>query len=425
MISSSFRSAILTIGDEILIGQVVNSNASYLGKELFSLGLPVERIISVPDRESDIIKEFRSAWKKYDVVIVTGGLGPTHDDITKKCVAKFFKCGFMLDTNVLKSVKQMFSRRKIPMPPVNIGQALVPECAIAVPNKTGTAPGLIIDKGAKTFCVLPGVPYEMKHLCEKGVFPHLKKKFSKRKTSFLKQKTLHTIGIGESLLAKRLGNIDNIVKTEKDYSVKLAFLPSNYEVRLRITVSASSAAKAVSLLKNAKNKILKAAGNYVYSDDEGSIQQTVGKLLKKKRLTISVAESCTGGLTASKLTDVPGSSDYLFGGMITYDDKAKEKFLKVNPRDIKKYGAVSEQVAKQMSYGIRKISGTDIGISTTGIAGPSGARPGKPVGLVWIGYSDKDGTFAKKFIFTKDRLRNKDIMSKMALETVRRKLLKL
>lgn len=425
MIASSIRSAIITIGDEILIGQVINTNASYLGKELFSLGFPVQRVISVPDNEKEILKEFKSAWKNYDIIIVTGGLGPTHDDITKKCVAKFFKSGFVLDTKILKSVKQMFSRRNIPMPPVNIGQALVPDCATAIENKTGTAPGLIIDKNKKVFCVLPGVPYEMKYLCEKGVFPHLKKKYKGIKTRSLKQKTLHTIGIGESLLAGRLGDINGIVKQGKDYEVKLAFLPSNYEVRLRITVSASSVSLANNLLKQAEAKIKKAAGSYIYSDDEGSIQQTVGNLLKKKKLTLAAAESCTGGLTVSKLTDISGSSDYVFGGMVTYDDKAKVKFLGVNPQDIKKYGAVSEQVAKQMAEGIRKRSGTNIGVSTTGIAGPTGARPGKPVGLVWIGYSDKDGTFARKFIFTKDRLRNKDIMSKIALETVRRKLLKI
>jgi nicotinamide-nucleotide amidase len=423
MKSSSFRSAIITIGDEILVGQVVNTNASYLGKELFSLGLPVERIISVPDRENEIIKEFRSAWKKYDVIIVTGGLGPTHDDITKKCVAKFFKSDFMLDTTILKSVKQMFARRNIPMPPVNIGQALIPECAIAVPNKTGTAPGLIIDKGRKTFCVLPGVPYEMKHLCEKGVFPHLKKGFSKRKTNYLRQKTLHTIGIGESLLAKKLGNIYDIVKSGKDYSVKLAFLPSNFEVRLRITASASSDKKAKKLVADTEKYLRKKAGMYIYSSDESPIEKTVGVLLKKNDLTIAAAESCTGGLICSRLTDIGGSADYVVDGIVAYSNDAKKKLLGVNPKTLKAYGAVSEQTAVEMAKGIRKVSKTDIGISTTGIAGPTGASKGKPVGLVWIGYSDKNTAFAKKFIFTKDRLRNKDIMSKMALELVRRKLL--
>lgn len=420
---SSLSSIVITIGDEILIGQVVNTNAAYLGKELFSLGYPVERVISVPDEEKEILKEFKSAWKNFDIVIITGGLGPTHDDITKKCVAKFFKAKYVLNPKVLKHVKEVFSRRGIPMPPVNIGQALVPENAVALENKMGTAPGILIDKAGKVFCVLPGVPYEMKYICEKGLFPYLKNRYKKVKTPVLKQKTIHTIGIGESLLAQKIGDMNSILKKGKDYEVKLAFLPSNYEVRLRITVKAASEQKANLLIKETEKKIKKAAGSYIYSDGESSVQETLGKLLKKKRLTISAAESCTGGLVASKLTDVSGSSDYVFGGMVTYDDKAKIKFLGVNPKDIKKHGAVSEIVAKQMAEGIRKRSQTGIGISTTGIAGPAGARPGKPVGLVWIGYSDKKITFAKKFIFTNDRLRNKDIMSKMALELVRRKLL--
>lgn len=421
--SVSVRSAVITIGDEVLIGQVVNTNASYLGKEFFSLGFPVEKVLTIGDDEKEILKAFNQVWKTYDIIIVTGGLGPTHDDITKKCVADFFKAKFRLDENILKQVKKRFARRKIPMPEANIGQALVPDNAIAIENKMGTAPGLIIDKGKKVFCVLPGVPYEMKHLCETGVFPHLKKKYKGIKTRALRQKTLHTIGIGESLLAKRLGNINSIVRKGKDYEVKLAFLPANNEVRLRITVSAVSPAMAEKLINDTVKKIKSSAGRFIYSYDESAVEKTVGRLLKKKKLTISTAESCTGGLLASKLTDVSGSSDYVISGVVTYADRAKVKLLGVNPADIKKYGAVSEKVAKQMAEGVRKSSKTDIGVSTTGIAGPTGARPGKPVGLVWIGYSDKNGTFAKKFIFTKDRLRNKDIMSKMALEILRRKLL--
>lgn len=419
----SIRSVILTIGDEILIGQVINTNASYLGKGLFSLGFPVAKAIALPDDEKQILVEFKKAWKDYDIVIVTGGLGPTHDDITKKCVAKFFKAKFVLNERVLKNVKDIFARRNTPMPTVNIGQALVPENAIALENKTGTAPGILIDKNKKVFCVLPGVPYEMKYICENGLFPHLRKKYKGVKQMALKQKTLHTIGIGESVLAKRLGNINTIVRKEKDFEVKLAFLPSNYEVRLRITAIAKTELKAKSLVASAEKIIRKKAGKYVYSSDESPIEKTLGVLLKRKRLSIAVAESCTGGLVVSKLTDIGGSADYVMDGIIAYSNEAKKRLLGVKQKSLKAYGAVSEQVAMEMAVGIRKRSKTDIGISTTGIAGPTGARPGKPVGTIWIGYSDGDGTFAKKFIFTNDRLRNKDVMSKMALETVRRKLL--
>ncbi|MBZ0201597.1 MAG: competence/damage-inducible protein A [Ignavibacteria bacterium] len=417
------RSVILSIGDEVLIGQVVNTNASYLGSGLFSLGIPAEKIITLPDNEKEILKEFRSAWKNFDVIVVTGGLGPTHDDITKKCVAEFFKSEYVLNEKVLKHVKSIFARRHIQMPAVNIGQALVPSAAIVLENKAGTAPGLLIDKADKVFCVLPGVPYEMKYISEKGLFPYLEKKYRNKVKRVVKQKTLHTIGIGESLLAAKLGDIGRIVRKGRDYEVKLAFLPSNYEVRLRITVSAATLPKANSLVNSTLKLIKKAIDKFIYSDDEGSIEKTLGALLKKKRLTISAAESCTGGLIASKLTDIAGSSAYVMDGIVSYADKAKKRLLGVKPGTIKKYGAVSRETALEMAVGIRKRSDTDIGISATGIAGPGGARKNKPVGLVWIGYSDKNITFAKDFIFTKDRLRNKDAMAKMALEVVRRQLL--
>lgn len=416
------RSIIISIGDEVLIGQVVNTNASWLGRELLSIGIPAERIITVPDNEKEILKEFKNAFKNYNVVVVTGGLGPTHDDITVKAVAKFFKSKYVLNEKVLRHVKSIFARRNIAMPAVNIGQALVPEIATVLENKTGTAPGLLIDKNGKVFCVMPGVPYEMKYISETGLLPYLTKKYKKKITRVIKQKTLHTIGIGESLLAERIGDINKIVHKGKDFEVKLAFLPANYEVRLRITVIAKDPRAADKLIKDAEKLITTKAGKYIYSTSEGSIEKTVGKLLKKKKLTIAAAESCTGGLITSKLTDISGSSDYVMDAIIAYSNEAKRRLLGVKAETIKKYGAVSKQAAIEMARGIRKRSKTDIGISVTGIAGPTGARPGKPIGLVWIGYSDKKITFARDFIFTKDRLRNKDIMAKMALEIVRKTL---
>ncbi len=416
------KSIILSIGDEVLIGQVVNTNAAWLGKELLELGIPAERIITVPDNEKAIIKEFRSAFNNYDVIVATGGLGPTHDDITVKCVAKFFKSKFVLNEKVLKHIKSIFARRNITMPAVNVGQALVPEIATVLENKTGTAPGLLIDKQGKVFCATPGVPYEMKYICKTGLFPFLAKKYKKKIKRVIIQKTINTIGIGESLLSEIIGDINKIVRKGKDFEVTLAFLPSNYEVRLRIMASASDSVKAEKLIAEAEKIIYKGAGEYIYSSSKGSIEKTVGALLKKKKLTIAVAESCTGGLLANKLTDIPGSSDYVMDAIVSYSDEAKIRLLGVRAATIKNYGAVSKQTALEMAAGIKKRSKTDIGISVTGITGPGGARPGKPVGLVWIGYCDKKVTFAKDFIFTKDRFRNKDIMAKMALEVVRNQL---
>ncbi len=416
------KSIIISIGDEVLIGQVVNTNAAWLGRELLSIGIPAARIVTVPDSEKEILKEFKDAFKNYDVIVVTGGLGPTHDDITVKTVAKFFKSKYVLNEKVLKHVKSIFARRNITMPAVNIGQALVPEIARVLENKTGTAPGLLIDKQGKVFCVMPGVPYEMKYISQTGLLPYLTKKYKKKIKRVIKQKTLHTIGIGESLLAEKIGDIKKIVRKGKDFEVKLAFLPSNYEVRLRIAAMAKNASAADRLILDAERLITKKAGKYIYSTSEGSIEKTVGALLKKKKLTISAAESCTGGLLTSKLTDIAGSSNYVMDSVVSYSDKAKQRLLGVKPGTIKKFGAVSKETALEMAKGIRKRSGTDIGISVTGIAGPGGERLGKPVGLVWIGYCDKKTIFAKDFIFTKDRLRNKDIMAKMALEIVREQI---
>lgn len=417
------NSIIISIGDEVLIGQVVNTNAAWLGKELLALGVPAKKIVTVPDDENEILKEFRLAVKEADVIVVTGGLGPTHDDITVKTVAKFFKSKFVLNEKVLKHVESIFARRNITMPVANIGQALVPDVAQVLENKTGTAPGLLIDKGGKVFCVMPGVPYEMKYISQSGLFPYLSKKYKKKITKVIKQKTLHTIGIGESVLAEKIGDIDKIVRKGKDYEVKLAFLPSNYEVRLRITAIAKTQQKAAKLIAEAEKLITQNAGKYIYSTIEGNIESTVGGLLKKKKLTIAAAESCTGGLLTSKLTNISGSSAYVMDSIVAYSNEAKRRLLGVKAKTLKAYGAVSRKVAEEMAWGIRKRSKTDIGISVTGIAGPTGARPGKPIGYVWIGYSDSKSTFAKDFIFTKDRLRNKDIMAKMALEIVRRKLL--
>ncbi|MBN8584040.1 MAG: competence/damage-inducible protein A [Ignavibacteria bacterium] len=416
------KSIIISIGDEVLIGQVVNTNAAWLGKELLAIGIPAIRVVTVADNEKEILKEFKRSVKDADVIVVTGGLGPTHDDITVKTVAKFFKSRYVLNEKVLKHVKSIFARRNIKMPAANIGQALVPDVARVLENKTGTAPGLLIDKGGKVFCVMPGVPYEMKYISQTGLFPYLNKKYKKKITRVIKQKTLHTIGIGESVLAERIGDITKIVRKGKDHEVKLAFLPSNYEVRLRITAIANNQSKAIKLIGEAEKLLRKKAGKYIYSSDESPIEKTVGVMLKKKDLTIAVAESCTGGLIASKLTDIGGSADYVMDAIVAYSNEAKRRLLGVKAKTLKAYGAVSKKVAEEMAAGIRKRSKTDIGISVTGIAGPTGARPGKPIGYVWIGYSDSKNTFARDFIFTKDRLRNKDIMAKMALEMVRQQL---
>jgi nicotinamide-nucleotide amidase len=420
------KAAVITVGDEILIGQVVNTNAAYLSRKLFSIGIPVGRMVTVPDDHAEIINEFESSFKNFDVVIVTGGLGPTHDDMTKTCIAEFFGMRLVLNQNVLENVKRMFRRRKIPMPQSNVEQAMVPEGAVVLHNKWGTAPGLLIEQGGKIFAAVPGVPFEMQKICEKHLFPHLMKTFKNTISGrVIIQKTIHTIGISESVLSEKIGDVNRITGTKNGTTIKLAFLPANYEIRLRITVEAPDENTAHRELKNAIRKLKDKAGKYIYSYNESPIEKVVGEILRKKKLTAAAAESCTGGLVASKITNIPGSSDYFLEGVVTYSNRSKTKLLGVKDSTLRKFGAVSRQTANEMAAGIRKKSGSDIGISTTGIAGPSGGTKNKPVGLVWIGYSDKNTTFAKDFIYTKDRLRNKEIMSKMALEVLRRKLLRI
>lgn len=415
------QAEIISIGDELVIGQVINSNATFLSKSLFSIGISVDKIVTVPDDESVIIKEFAAAFKSTDVVIVTGGLGPTHDDITIQCIAKFFRSKLVLNEYVLRKIKSWYRRRKMKMPETNIRMVMLPEAAQILKNKVGTAPGLLLRKNGKILISMPGVPHEMVYITNTHVLPLLKKELKSGRT--LKEKTLHTIGISESMLSGRIGNINNIVKSNDKVTVKLAFLPANFEVRLRVTVDAVDYKTADRELKSAVKKLIEKAGKYIYSYSEEQLEDVVGKLLSNKKLKLAAAESCTGGLVSSKITNVSGSSDYFPGGIVTYSNEAKMKFLSVKKETLKKYGAVSEQTAIEMAEGARKSLGADIGISTTGIAGPTGATQTKPVGLIWIGYSDKNTAFAKEFIFTKDRLRNKEVMSKMALEVVRRVLL--
>ena len=416
------KAAILTVGDEVLIGQVVNTNASFLSKALFEIGIPVERVITIPDTEKDIIREFSNAIELYDLVISSGGLGPTHDDITVKCLAKVFGKKLVFHQQTYDRIKSIFERRKFPVPGNIKQQAMMPEGAVLFENKMGTAPGILVHKGKKIFCALPGVPYELEYITSNSLIPLLKN-LKGPKDKVLLQKTLHTIGIAESFLSQRLGNLDKLLLKDKDSSIRLAFLPSNYEVRLRITIEAKSIDKAQRLLDRTIGIIKTKAKNYIYSYDEKPIEEELGRILVKKHLTISAAESCTGGLVSSKLTNISGSSAYVMAGVVTYADESKMKILGVKKSTLIKHGAVSKETAMEMARGVRKLAKTDIGISTTGIAGPTGAVAGKPIGLVWIGYADKNRSFAQEFIFTKDRLRNKEAMSKMALEVARRELL--
>jgi len=407
---------IITIGDELLIGQVTNTNAAFMGQKLSEIGIEVTRMVVVGDEYNEIVNAFKEYHGVVDVILVTGGLGPTHDDITKKVVADFFKAKLVMDSAVLGNVRDRLSKRNIPLRRVNEEQALVPEGCEVLMNHWGTAPGMLFERDSKFFVVMPGVPYEMQNIMMEYIIPRLK---AKAVGQVIRHKVLKTTGIAESSLYELIGNVEEILGGK----AKLAFLPSEFGVRLRITVIAPTATEADSLIADVERKIRNKAEKYIYSEGETDLEETVGKLLTERKLTISVAESCTGGYISHRITNISGSSGYFNRGVVSYSNEAKVEILHVPEDLIKKFGAVSEEVAGAMADAVRKISRTDVGVSVTGIAGPTGGTLEKPIGLVYVGISDGAGTVVKKYMFPDERLRFKVRTSQAALELVRRRIL--
>jgi nicotinamide-nucleotide amidase len=411
---------LISVGDEILIGQIVNKNAAFLGERLFATGIPVERTVVIADNESALLNEFDDSLRNFDITIITGGLGPTHDDITKPALVKFFGDELVTDERVLSHVKNFFAVRRIEMPAVNIEQALVPKMSEVVWNNNGTAPGIWIERNGKVFVALPGVPYEMKPMIDEQVLPMLAAKFAARSGKIFLQKTLLTTGIGESALFELFGNMDELLKGNK-----LAFLPSAAGVRLRMNVEGTSRVLAENELLEFERRIRNKAQDFIYGEDEETLESVIGKLLKQRTATLSVAESCTGGKISSKIVSVAGSSDYYAGGVCAYANSAKVRLLNVSEDTIAMHGAVSSEVAVEMAEGVRKAFATDYSLSTTGIAGPTGATDSKPLGLVWIGFSSAEKSYAVDFNFGNKRDINIERSSQRALEILRRELLKI
>ena len=408
---------IITIGDEILIGQTLNTNAAYIGSRLIELSIDIKKTSVVGDNEKHILNEFKECFNENDLVIVTGGLGPTHDDITRKCIVKFFNTQLVLNEDVLKDVKNIFSRRGRQVTKLNEDQALVPKNAKVIRNKLGTAPGVWIEKDNKIFIVMPGVPFEMKEMMSSYVMPNLKEKLGKQE--FVSTRLiLQTTGIPESFLFERLGNIDELLN-----SAEMAFLPNQFGVKLRITVKDKSEEASNNRLTEIEQKIRNKVGRFVFAKGEETLEEVVGRLLKERELSISLAESCTGGNISNLLTNISGSSDYFERGVVSYSNGSKVEMLQVDEDTIQKYGAVSPEVAQQMSKGIKSISCTDLGLSITGILGPTGATPDKPIGLVFISLCNNKSCIVKKFLFGEDRLLNKQRATQAALDMIRKHIL--
>jgi nicotinamide-nucleotide amidase len=414
------KAEIISIGDELLIGQVINSNQAYIAEKLNSVGVFDDRMTTVGDNEDEILSAFQKAYATHDVITVTGGLGPTHDDITRVAVCKFFNTDSVINDEALENVKRIFARRKVEPHKINEDQALVPRGCTVIQNRLGTAPGYFFERDAKFFIVMPGVPYEMKAMMDEFVIPF----FEKQKTELVIQhRTLKTTGIAESFLAEQIGDVNQLFPSNS--GISLAFLPSSSGVRLRITIKATSAETAENKISEIETKLRKKIEKYIFAVDDSELEDVVGSLLTERKLTIAIAESCTGGLIADRITNVSGSSLYFERGIIAYSNKSKIHELGVPENFIKQHGAVSKQVAEAMAFGIRTKSNTDIGLATTGIAGPTGGSTDKPVGLVWIGYSDQDETFALQFNFGGERWIIKERAAQAALELVRRRILKI
>jgi nicotinamide-nucleotide amidase len=411
------KAYIITIGDEILLGNTLNTNAAYIGEQLFEINIPVLKTSVVGDDNAAILNELKLASETADVILITGGLGPTHDDVTRKSIVDFFSTELVEIPVVLEDIKKMFEKRKREVTSVNADQAKVPKIAEVIRNQFGTAPGYWIKKDEKIFVVMPGVPYEMEAMIEFTVVPKLKE-ITCESQKLLKKKMLLTTGIPESTLFERLGNLDDLLQ-----GAKLAFLPNQYGVKLRLSVEGDDEKELNNKLLEVEQRIRSKAGRFIYGTGEDQLEIVVGRLLMEREFKIATAESCTGGLLGNMLTNVSGSSKYFERGVICYSNAAKVEILKVNEDSLAEHGAVSMEIAMQMAEGVKSTSGSDIGLATTGIMGPTGATSDKPVGLVYIGYCDEKVCTAKKFNFGEDRLLNKQRTAQAALEFVRKQLL--
>ncbi|KAA3619782.1 MAG: competence/damage-inducible protein A [Calditrichaeota bacterium] len=391
---------IISIGDELLNGQTVNTNASWMGQKLSEIGVAVKRTTTISDNKEAIVSALDSALSFADLVLVTGGLGPTHDDITKGVIADYFNTELEFHQDLYDKLKKRFEARGYTFPESNAGQAWLPKDTKILPNKVGSAQGMFFERKGKACIVMPGVPAEMRYIMENSVLPV----FSlKNKGSVILHHTWRTTGIGESLLFELLGDIGEIEKYGS-----LAFLPKFTGVDVRLSVYATSMAEAKSNIQKVEQIILGKAGRFVFTTGSTTLEEAIAKKLIERDQTVAVAESCTGGLLGKKLTDVAGSSAYFIGGMITYSNEQKIKALQVSPELIDKYGAVSEQVAAQMAENVRSICQADFGISITGIAGPGGGTKEKPVGLVYVGLATADKTEVKKNLFGRERELNRE-----------------
>ena len=390
---------IITIGDEILIGQIVDTNSAWISQKLNDAGIRVKQISSVSDDGEHILEALSLASGRADLIIITGGLGPTKDDITKKTLAGYFNTGYRCDQESLENVKNIFAKYKRPVLEVNIRQADVLENCITLQNKNGTAPGMWIEHQDKIYVSLPGVPFEMMYLMEEEVIP---KVISKFKLPVISHHTILTAGIGESILADEISDIEDSLPAH----IKLAYLPKLGVVRLRLSGYADHKEELEVEISAIMKQIVARIPDYVIAEADLTLEKSILDFMQARKLTLSVAESCTGGALSQTITRNPGSSAVFLGGAITYSNNLKETVVGVSSQTLQQFGAVSEQTVLEMASGAIKAFKSDYSIAVSGVAGPDGGTEDKPVGTVWIAIANSKKAKGKKYQFGNKRIQN-------------------
>jgi nicotinamide-nucleotide amidase len=409
------KAEVLTIGDELLRGEIVDSNKAFLSDRLLSLDVETHYHASVRDVPADMIDAFRRAAERSDIVLVSGGLGPTRDDLTSESLAQAFGREMRLDLAALARIRAFFASVGREMTENNASQAYFPDGAEVLANPIGTAPGFMLDVKTALFFCMPGVPREMMRMMDEQVLPRVAARVSG--AGVVRARLLRTFGIGESTLDAELADV--AASGDVTLGFRTSF-PDNY---LRPVARAATAAQADALLDRVCETIRARLGPLVYGEGEETLEQVVGRLLRERGARVAVAESCTGGLVAEKLTDVPGSSAYFLGGVVAYADDAKRALLGVPDALLAQHGAVSDPVARAMAEGVRERFAADLGIATTGISGPGGGSDAKPVGLVHLALADEQGTHSDHFVFPLDRTRHRQLTAQVALDWIRRRML--
>lgn len=408
---------IITIGDEILIGQIVDTNSAWMAQEFNLIGVDVSRIVTIRDDLETIKDALKEAASRADLVLVTGGLGPTRDDVTKKAFAEYFNCGFTFHQDMADHIGRLFARFGKELSELNRQQASLPSVCEPLQNDLGTAPGMWFEENGTVFVSMPGVPYEMKGIMRNHVLPRVRQRFN---TPAIVHRTVLTTGMGESWLSERIADWEDDLPDH----IKLAYLPSPGRVRLRLSAVGENRDKLNAALQEQVDRLEQVIPELIFGFDTDTLEEVVGKLLIERGVKVGTAESCTGGTVAAMLTSISGSSAYFLGSIVAYANEVKQDMLNVPEKELLAHGAVSEPVVRSMAQGCCKRLGTEYAVATSGIAGPTGGTDDKPVGTVWVAVAGPNGTDAKCFQFGDERGRNIERSAHAALNMLRKQLLK-